>query len=225
MSYPLSVTEDFYAQLESSIAYSFVNRSLLIQAFTHRSWGKNHNERLEYLGDSILNSAVSYWLFSHKGSTEGVLSQLRSRLVCESALEEYAKVKNLERFLQAQPTIKTTASLIADSFEALCAALFLDSSWEAFYSWLIFHYEEKFIEILSLQDPKDYKTLLQEFTQKNYHALPVYTLKSQSGEDHQPHFVVTCRIFETETQGQGFSKKQAQQEAAHALLEKLQLKK
>ena len=207
------------SRLQQSLGYSFKNPALLQKALIHRSIQQESSyERMEYLGDSILNSVVSYWLFLRSDAPEGLLSQRRSLLVCESALYQYAGHIRLSPHIQCAPEIMGSSSIIADSFEAVCAAIFLDSCWKTVYDWVECHFSSLFEEIVKSSSAKDFKTLLQEHTQGLEHILPIYELVSQSGSNHQPLFEISCQFASKIAIGKGASKKQAQQKAAEKML-------
>lgn len=209
----------WWVEFEQKIGYHFSDRDKLIKALTHRSVNPlAHYERQEYLGDALLNSVVSYWLFLRSQLPEGVLSQQRSLLVCEGALELYAKQCDLDRYIQCSPALQQSRSVVADSFEALCAAIFLDSDWATLSQWIIKHFEPLFENRLAHSNCKDFKTQLQEYTQQKAQVLPEYHLKKRTGHDHDPHFEIACRFQDFVTYGQGSSKKIAQQQAAQNML-------
>ncbi len=211
-----------HSGLQKALGYTFQNPKLLQQALIHRSMRLAFNyERLEYLGDSLLNSVVSRWLFARSDLSEGILSQQRSLLVCESALGVYAATLKLSSYIQCAPELVGSLSILADSFEAVCAAIFLDSHWENLSQWLESQFSRDFEIILSQSHSKDFKTQLQEYTQGLKKNLPVYTLIKQIGSEHQPLFEILCEYQSYKTHGQGTSKKQAQQQAAKHMLDLL----
>ncbi len=210
------------ARLQDNLGYHFQNLSLLDQALVHRSVRHRPSyERLEYLGDSLLNTIVSYWLYQNSTLPEGVLSQQRSLLVCEAALCHYAQKFQIAEFLQCAPEVASKPSIIADSFEAICAAIFLDSHWDTLRSWLETNLAQEFLTILSQSQTKDPKTQLQEYTQSQKQNLPNYILTKQTGSEHQPLFEITCQYQKYHVKGVGPSKKQAEQNAAKAMLDLL----
>jgi len=205
--------------LQETLGYVFKNHALLKTALIHRSVKSKQNyERMEYLGDAILNSIVSYWLFLRSDAPEGLLSQRRSLLVCEHALNQYADSVNLSPFIQCAPDIIGSRSIIADSFEAVCAAIFCDSDWQTVYHWLEERFSTVFETIIEGSGAKDFKTLLQEYTQGLEQTLPIYDIVRQKGSHHQPIFEISCQCVSQKTIGQGTSKKQAQQQAAEKML-------
>jgi ribonuclease III len=205
--------------LQSSLGYSFQQEGLIKKALLHRSLkAQDSYERLEYLGDSLLNSIVSYWLYLKSDCSEGVLSQKRALLVCESALCEYAEILNISKYIQCSPEIANSPSIIADSFEAICAAIFLDSDWKTTFDWVEKKLSHHFERIITRSNVKDFKTVLQEYTQGLRNTLPVYTLCDQLGSKHQPTFQISCHVGNLMTLGVGPSKKHAQQQAAQKML-------
>lgn len=211
--------------LEERIGYEFKNPALLKEALTHSSYvnGKNHhsNERLEFLGDSVLSVVVSKYLFENlTDSPEGQLTRLRASIVCEHALFPFAeKIKLGEEIFLGKGEENTGGrhrrSILADAFEALIAAIYLDGGLEAARSFIL-----PFIPPLeSLRRGKlligDYKTILQEIIQQNPEEKVVYELADESGAAHNRVFtsnvLLNGQIIGT---GVGASKKEAEQNAA-----------
>lgn len=219
------------AELEKRIDYVFKNKKLLERAVTHRSFSAEHNERLEFLGDSVLNCVVGYALFLRdRHFDEGVLSRVRANFVCEKTLDEIADEIEISRFIRlGEGELKTGGakrpSIIADACEAIFGAVFLDGG-----------FEESQRVILKLYDPilnaksmtperlsKDAKTLLQEALQGNHLALPEYKITRITGAAHKQHFYCSCRIekFSIVTAGDGKSRREAEQVCAQKALELL----
>ena len=217
-------------ELQNVIKYKFKNINLLKEALSHSSYtneSKNDlrcNERLEFLGDSVLSIVVSQYLFEHfKNRPEGDLTRIRAALVCEKSLYVFANQIELGKYLLVGKGEEHTGgrerpSILADAFEALIAAIFLDGGMES---------AEKFIMpfvIDSLKHEKsdnltDYKTALQEIIQKNPEEHVEYKLVSESGPDHDKRFVVSVMLnSNTIGTGEGRSKKQAEQFAAKEAL-------
>ena len=222
----------FYKQfLIIKIRYYFNDKELLIEALSHSSYanekrkGRNSNERLEFLGDSVLSIVVSQYLFEHfTHLPEGELTKIRASLVCEKSLYEFAKQIDLgEHILLGKGEENTggreRVSILADAFEAVIAAVFLDGGLEAAKRHIL-----KFIP-KDIDDRKpvsfsDHKTILQEIIQKNPEEKVEYKLVGQSGPDHNKAFKVQVRLNSNVIgTGIGRSKKEAEQMAAKEALE------
>ncbi len=218
-------------ELEEKIHYEFKNPKLLTEALSHSSYANENkknrksNERLEFLGDSVLSIVVSQYLFEHFSHfPEGDLTKIRASLVCEKALHVFAKQIDLGKYLLLGRGEENTggrerASILADAFEALIAAIFLDGGLESARTHIL-----RFIpEDLDLQKSaafNDYKTILQEVIQKNPEEKIEYVLVEQSGPDHNKAFKVhVCLNSNIIGVGSGRSKKEAEQMAAREALE------
>lgn len=213
--------------LETSLAYTFKNKSLLEQALTHRSHSSRHNERLEFLGDSVLNCAVASLLYERFARIdEGDLSRLRANLVKQASLADIAQRIELSRFLRlGEGELKSGGfrrpSILADTLEAVFGAIFMDSGFDAASAVIARLYRP----VLETVDPKtlgkDAKTLLQEYLQGRKIALPVYTVVATHGAAHSQEFEVECAIPKLDVQvvGIGGSRRAAEQAAAKQALE------
>lgn len=202
--------------------YSFGNADLLRQALTHRSFGATHNERLEFLGDGVLNCVVAALLFERFPQLpEGELSRLRASLVNQQSLFETAQRIDLgSHLLLGEGEVRSGGaqrpSILADSLEALIGAAFLDGGFDASRVLVARLFEQA----LKTADPqnvgKDAKTQLQEFLQARRIALPQYSVIATGGEAHEQSFRVECAIPELNirTQGEGSSRRSAEQVAA-----------
>lgn len=224
---PASQADTLAARLE----YEPRDRALFVVALTHRSAEGPNNERLEFLGDSVLNLLLSERLYREfPTASEGDLSRLRARLVSEEPLAEIAQVMQLGELLHlGSGELKTGGfrrqSILADAFEALCGALYLDGGLEAVRAKIGPMFEAR---IASLPEPstlKDAKTRLQEHLQASGRSLPVYSVKRTSGEPHAQIFLVSCSLPHSglETEGEGPSRRRAEQVAAQAALKALGL--
>ena len=218
-------------EFQGKIRYYFNDKELLIEALSHSSYanekrkGRNSNERLEFLGDSVLSIVVSQYLFEHfTHLPEGELTKIRASLVCEKSLYEFAKQIDLgEHILLGKGEENTggreRGSILADAFEAVIAAVFLDGGLEAARRHIL-----KFIP-KDIDDRKpvsfsDHKTILQEIIQKNPEEKVEYKLVGQSGPDHNKAFKVQVRLNSNVIgTGIGRSKKEAEQMAAKEALE------
>lgn len=217
-------------RLEERLGYHFADAKLLRQALTHRSHSTPHNERLEFLGDSVLNFIAAAELYGRfEKLKEGELSRLRSSLVREQSLHEVAMRMQLGDFLRlGEGELKSGGfrrpSILADAVEALIGAVYLDGGFEAAREVV----RGLLAPMLSAIDPKttadkDPKTLLQEWLQSHKYALPQYTVVATQGAAHEQHFDVECAIEELalRTLGSGTSRRIAEQEAARRAYESL----
>ena len=212
------------AELENSIGYKFKNKKLLDEAITHKSVNSDfNNERLEFLGDSVISLVVSEALhFEESSLDEGKLSIYRSRIVSRSSLSKAGLKIKLDKYLHAGSALKNnqnlTETIIGNTLEALIGAIFLDSDFLKAKEITLFILDIDFSKLL-LEEQKDSKTLLQEFLQSLDEDLPEYvtTEKKQNGEIY---FVskVTLPIHDVFGEGQGKNKKLAEQEAASNVL-------
>jgi ribonuclease-3 len=217
--------------LENRLGYTFVDAGLLQQALTHRSHGSVHNERLEFLGDSILNCVVASLLFDRYAKIdEGDLSRLRANLVKQQSLYEIAQRMELSQFLRlGEGELKSGGfrrpSILADTLEALFGAIFLDAGFNAARDVI----RALYIPILDTVDPKtlgkDAKTLLQEYLQGKKIALPQYNVVATHGAAHNQEFEIECLVPKLEIQvfGTGGSRRAGEQAAAKRALEAVQL--
>lgn len=220
-----------YSEFESKIGYTFKNKDLLHEALSHSSYaneykhGRHSNERLEFLGDSVLSIVVSDHLFKHfKHLPEGELTKIRASLVCEKALFEFSKNIELGRFIMLGKGEENSGgrerpSIIADAFEAVIAAIYLDGGMESARKYVL-GFIPKDLDRNSSKKLNDYKTVLQEIIQRNPEEKVEYVLKSESGPDHNKTFEVQVMLNSNVIgTGQGRSKKLAEQMAAKEALE------
>ncbi|HWU84674.1 MAG TPA: ribonuclease III [Rhodocyclaceae bacterium] len=218
--------------LERSLGYKFAARSLLQQAVTHRSYGTPHYERLEFLGDSMLNCVVAAQLYARfPALREGDLSRLRANLVRQDTLHRIAEGLKLGDYLQlGEGELKSGGfrrpSILADAFEAALGAIFLDGGFGAVEQVIVGLYTELFDGIDPRNTGKDAKTLLQEMLQGRHMSLPVYALLSTQGEAHAQKFEVECSLSDLRirTTGIGSSRRAAEQEAARAAIAQIPVK-
>lgn len=213
--------------LADTTGYSFGNPDLLRQALTHRSFGAAHNERLEFLGDGVLNCVVAAVIFERFPQLpEGELSRLRASLVNQQSLFETSQQIDLGgHLLLGEGEVKSGGaqrpSMLADALEALIGAVFLDGGFEAARALVL----RLFAQPLESADPqnvgKDAKTLLQELLQARRLALPQYSVIATVGEAHEQSFRVECAIPELNirTRGEGNSRRSAEQVAARRAYE------
>ena len=216
-------------KLQKNINYHFNDTALLKQALTHRSVNKNNNERLEFLGDSILGCVISQELYHRFPLVdEGQLSRLRSSLVRGQTLAKLAKSINLsETLLLGQGELKSGGfrreSIQADAFEAILGAIFLDSDYVTVSAVILKLYDELLSDASPDDSLKDFKTQLQELLQKKGHSLPIYELIKTKGQDHNAVFYVSCHIkeFNLSVEENAKSIKRAEQACAELILESL----
>lgn len=219
-------------ELQRQLGHRFADDSLLRQALTHRSYGQPNNERLEFLGDSILNCVVAAMLYRHFARIdEGDLSRLRANLVKQQSLVEIAQRLGLSAYLllgegEAKSGGFRRPSILGDTVEAIVGAVFLDAGFGAAQSMLVALYEP----ILKTVDPKtlgkDAKTLLQEHLQGKRLPLPVYSVVATHGAAHSQVFEVECAIpkLQIRVLGSGASRRVAEQAAARGALDAAQAK-
>ncbi|AOX61509.1 MULTISPECIES: ribonuclease III [Stenotrophomonas] len=215
------------------IGHAFNDPGLLQQALTHRSAGTPNNERLEFLGDSIVNMMVAQALYERwPKADEGALTRARAELVREGALAVIARELHLgERLILGPGEMKTGGhrrdSILADALEAVVAAIYLDAGFAACRTVVLPWFTASMHALPATGKPeKDPKTRLQEWLQARQKALPLYELVSESGDDHAKTFRVRCGVTDpaVSTEGEGASRRLAEQQAAAAALEQLDSK-
>lgn len=216
-------------ELARKINYEFTQSKLLKTALTHRSKGGEHNERLEFLGDAVVNFVIAEILFQQfPKATEGELSRWRASLVNRDRLAELAKRFELGRYLFLGPGELRSGgherhSILSCAMEALIGAVYLDGGFFTAREKIIEWYGSFLQSLSSAASHKDPKTLLQEHLQSRRLALPVYTVEAIEGEAHQQTFTVSCQVegITEKTYGKGTSRRRAEQDAAMAMLEVL----
>jgi ribonuclease-3 len=221
-----------FSPLENRIDYVFKDRALLEQAFTHRSYlnesrqsGREHNERLEFLGDAVLELVVTEFLYTkYPEKPEGELTAVRAALVNTVSISEAATHLGMNDYLmlsrgESRDTGRARHIILANAFEALIGAIYLDGGYDAakaFVGAQLFHKTEDVVEKRLWQDAK---SRLQELAQEKARITPSYELIGQSGPDHDRTFVVAAYIGEEKVaQGEGRSKQEAEQAAAEKAL-------
>ncbi len=218
-----------YSQLEKRLNYTFENKQLIIEALTHKSYKKPYNnERLEFLGDAVLDLIVGEYLFSKfPGSNEGILSKIRASLVNESGFTLLAKEINLGEYIylsmaEENNNGRNKPSLLSNAFEAIIGAVYLEAGLEKAKAIAIALLEECHPRIDLKTLSKDYKTALQELTQATHGVTPSYEMLGSSGPDHKKEFEIAIVLDDkTIATAKGKSKKDAQQKAAEIALKKL----
>lgn len=215
--------EDRLDAVEEKLEYSFSNRLLLLQAITHRSysshqqWGFDY-ERLEFLGDALIQSHVTRWLYMTRDADQGLLTQLRSKLVSRETLGKAIRAMEIEPLVLVYKNLRNEKGLIEGSFlgdflESLAAAIYLDGGPKALEKFL----DRIFNEVVDFALPFDYKSRLQEFSLKYTNQLPIYdTIRVSDG-----YLAHVCLDGSPISSGEGSSKKKAEQMAAKVALDKL----
>ncbi len=222
-----------YNELEKCLDYQFRNKDLIIEALTHKSYKKVfNNERLEYLGDAVLNLIVGEFLFNKfPTSNEGELSKIRASLVNEKGFTKLALAINLGDYIYLSEAEdrnqgRKKASILSDAFEAIMGAIYIESGLTVLKPMILKLLDENYEEINLNELFSDYKTALQEVTQAKFGAIPVYKLESAIGPDHEKEFELSLWINDKHyATAKGKSKKLAQQASAKIVLDQLQGKK
>ena len=217
--------------LQKIIGYQFNDQSLLKQALTHRSAHHKHNERLEFLGDAILGNVIATALYTKfPKADEGQLSRLRSFLVKEKAISDLANQLSFSQFLiLGSGELKSGGfrrdSILSDTFEAIIGAVLLDSDYVTTQTYILKLYQSKLTKLSLEKAQKDPKTRLQEWLQARGHQTPDYAVSRSSGEDHAKNYWVSCQLDyqNIQVEGQGVSRRKAEQDAACKAIEKIQL--
>lgn len=221
--------------LQKVIHVKFKNKSLLMKAMTHRSYvnesGKNvcDNERLEYLGDSVLGLVVNEYLYKHfEDYQEGMLAKIKSAVVSEASLSKIARKINLGSFIlmgkgEEQSGGRDRASILANTLEAVIGALFLDSGLKMARIFVLDIIRDEIDAINNLTYLRDPKTTLQEYVQKKYKERPIYEVIAERGPDHKKEFTVKLIINGQEiVTGEGPSKRKAEMNAAKTSLKRIE---
>lgn len=228
---------DFYAsrmdlhEIESRLGYTFQNKELLALAFTHRSYfnehreeAAGHNERLEFLGDSVLGLVISSYLYTQMpAEPEGHLSHLRAHLVGAEGCVRYTNELKLEEFLllgkgESVNIGRGRDRILADLFEAIVGAIYLDGGLDAAKDFILLHFLNVIDE--AMKTPlRNWKAELQDYSQKKFQKPPDYVVLEEKGPPHSRIFVISAQIDDVEMgQGEGASKKLAEQAAAEDAL-------
>ncbi|MCA6219175.1 MULTISPECIES: ribonuclease III [Photorhabdus] len=218
-------------RLQRKLGYTFEQHDLLIQALTHRSASSKHNERLEFLGDSILSFVIANALYHRFPRVdEGDMSRMRATLVRGNTLAELAREFELGECLRLGPgELKSGGyrreSILADTVEALIGAIFLDSDIQTIERIILRWYETRLNEISPGDKQKDPKTRLQEYLQGHHLPLPSYLVVMVRGEAHDQEFTIHCQVsgIEQPVKGTGSSRRKAEQAAAEQALKQLEL--
>ncbi|MEA3428502.1 MAG: ribonuclease III [Thermodesulfobacteriota bacterium] len=222
------------SEFEKNILYKFSNINILEQALRHSSFVNEQadtdlkdNERLEFLGDAVLGLVAGHILMQqYPDITEGDLSRMRAGLVNESQLAAIAQKIDLGQYVklgkgELQTNGKEKKSILADAFEAVIAAVYLDGGFDAAFKIINAHFLPLFQLVSTPAADHDYKSRIQELIQETHNAAPVYRVISASGPDHDKTFRVQLKVYEVLVEGIGKSKKVAEQDAARKALEVL----
>ncbi len=221
---------DEFESLYRSLGYRFKQVELLQKALTHRSISNVNNERLEFLGDSILNFVIAELLWQRfPDATEGQLSRVRAHLVKGETLTDIASELAISDFLRVghgekKNSGKVQASLLANAVEAIIAAIYLDIGLDVCADRIAGWYQTRLVQVDLGADHKDPKTRLQELAQARKLSLPIYTIKKTEGDPHQQTFYIECRLdgLSVVSLGKGSSRRRAEQDAAEHFLKTLQ---
>lgn len=218
--------------LQEKLNYKFKNEDLLINALTHSSYanevrnGVSSNERLEFLGDSVLSIIVSEYIYKKFGDLpEGELTKIRASLVCEKSLCQFSREMELGQYLrlgkgEEKGGGRERDSILADAFEAVLAAMYLDGGFEVAKKHVLRFIKDELYNHNEAEAFKDYKTALQEIIQRNPEESVTYILTNETGPDHDKVFEVEVRLnSNTIGRGKGKNKKQAEQFAAREALQ------
>lgn len=232
----MTLTRDLEC-LQRSLGYTFINTDLLEEALRHSSYvneqadaGLRDNERMEFLGDAVLNLVIGHLLMEfHPELREGDLSRIRANLVNESQLADLARGLDLGRHLQlgkgeTQTQGHEKNSILANAFEALCAAIYLDQGFDAASAILQRLFNDLLKDASLLNTGQDFKSRLQEAVQGTFKAIPAYQVVEEIGPDHDKTFRVAMTVGDLQTEGLGKSKKMAEQDAARQALAQIEEK-
>lgn len=212
--------------LYTKLSYEFRDKELLQRALRHCSAGKDNNERLEFLGDAVLGMIISQLLFeTYPEASEGELSRMRASLVQQATLAELARSLELGQYLSlGMGELKSGGanrdSILADAFEALVSALYLDGGFELCVARVWEWFQPRLATYGPQSNSKDAKTRLQEYLQARKLPLPVYSIREIVGKDHLQRFYVDCKVvlLRDPESGSGSSRKEAEQRAAQMVL-------
>jgi ribonuclease III len=228
------MTETDFFKLQQKLRYDFKNIDILAESLRHSSFANENlelnvqdNERLEFLGDAVLNLVVGHLLMKrYPELKEGDLSKIRAGLVNESQLASIAQQMDLGSYIQlGKGEIQTKGwekkSILANTFEAVIAAVYLDGGFDAAFKIIDGRFSPLFDAVVTSPSNHDYKSQIQEIVQMKHEEMPVYTVVHESGPDHSKTFRVRLEIGEMQAEGAGKSKKAAEQDAARKGIELL----
>jgi ribonuclease III len=220
------LTKASLSRLQAKLGYTFTEQSLLRQALTHRSYAATHYERLEFLGDGVLNFVIAHCLYQRFSDIkEGELSRVRAHLVKQDALESIARRLKISDYLYlGEGELRSGGlerpSILADVVEAIFGAIFLDAGFDAVQKVIVALYQPLFDDLDPNKAGKDPKTQLQERLQAIKIAVPKYDIIDTSGAAHEQIFTVSCVIeaLAVRTEGAGSTRRLAEQNAAHTAM-------
>ena len=224
---------DNLEELQNNLQYKFNNLELLKNALIHTSYSHEHNniksnERLEFLGDTILNLVISEKIYTYKPEiSEGDMSKIRATIICEDALYEAALKLDYNKFImlgvgEEKLGGRKKSSILADAFEAVIAAIYLDSDFNTVKGFVLRNLGEFSEDAIGKLGQKDHKTKLQEILQKDSSEKISYEIIDEKGPDHKKEYVAVVKLGDKVLgQGEGNSKKEAEQQAADVALKKL----
>lgn len=228
-----------YLDFEKNLGYSFNNKELLKNSLLHRSFGNEHrkykkisNERLELLGDAVLDLVVTEYLYkNYAQSTEGDLAKIKSMVVSEPVLASISRKLEVGKYLLLSRGEELTggrerSSILGDAFEAILGAIYIDSDFETAKKFALSHIKDSIDNVDTNEEILDFKTILQEYSQKEYKIIPEYLVVNEIGPDHQKIFEIEVKINNGINEdlvaiGSGKNKKSAEQAAAKVLCKKL----
>lgn len=231
-----------YLDFEKNLGYSFNNKELLKNSLLHRSFGNEHrkykkisNERLELLGDAVLDLVVTEYLYkNYAQSTEGDLAKIKSMVVSEPVLASISRKLEVGKYLLLSRGEELTggrerSSILGDAFEAILGAIYIDSDFETAKKFALNHIKDSIDNVDTNEEILDFKTILQEYSQKEYKIIPEYLVVNEIGPDHQKIFEIEVKINNGINEdlvaiGSGKNKKSAEQAAAKVLCKKLGVK-
>lgn len=218
------------AALQRALGHEFADPALLTMALTHRSAGSRNNERLEFLGDSIVNHIIADALYHRfPDAREGEMSRMRASLVKGDTLAELARELQLGEYLLLGPGERKSggyrrSSILADTLEALAGAILLDAGFQRCRECVLGWFGTRLEHLASGVADKDAKTRLQEYLQGRGNPLPEYELLAITGDDHEQVFSIACRLSKPQmlAEGSGRSRRKAEQAAALSALQRLE---
>ncbi len=216
-----------YQRLQQKLAYQFTDESLLVLALTHRSYSKLNNERLEFLGDSVLSTTIAEYIFNHyPEENEGILSRLRASLVKGETLADIAREYSLSDYLiMGEGELKSGGfrrdSILADVVEAIIGAIFVDSGMQESQLFILRLFKSRLDNLSIDKHLKDPKTRLQEILQSKRLPLPQYIVVDIEGESHDQKFTVSCKtqLYPDKVVATASTRRQAEKMAATKILE------
>lgn len=222
--------------LEHRLNYYFNNRNLLKNALLHKSFGNEHkkykninNERLELLGDSVLALIVAEYLYKNRNFNEGTMAKVKSMVVSEPILAKISRELKVGEYLMLSKGEENTGgrdrdSILCDAFEAILGAIYIDSNLREAKNFALSHIKKYIDNIEENEEILDYKTILQEYVQKQFKTVPVYELISESGPDHMKEFEMEVQVMNYKGSAKARNKKKAEQLSAKDLCLKLGVK-